>query len=168
MLCVTTRFRLQSPWSLLPMYLAYRRMRRDLEAAPGLARHAFLLQGPTAVCTLSIWATREALDGFANVPSHVAAVRYAKRNCREIWSAYWELDAVSRYASEWSGAAAWPALVPDAAQPWRLVAPRLDPASAGASPSETAETPPGARVGSVAWDWSRTPGVAAGEAVARR
>ena len=35
MMCVTTRFRLRHFWMLLPMYLTYRRMRRDLKQAPG-------------------------------------------------------------------------------------------------------------------------------------
>lgn len=155
MFCVTTRFHLRTPFALLPMYLAYRRMWRDLEAAPGLLRHAFLIQSPLAVCTLSIWASREALECFANVSSHVAAVRYAKRTCRGIWSAYWELDAVSRYASEWDGRAAWPELVPDSSQPWRLV-----PASPKTSePPATAlagavPTPALGRTRTVSWDWS--------------
>ncbi len=123
MLCVTTRFRLRTPWSLLAMYRAYRRMQRDLETASGLLRHAFLIQSPVAVCTLSVWASQDALDRFANARSHVTAVRYAKRACSEIWSAYWRLDAVSGYAREWTGQAAWPPLVPHAEQPWRLVEP---------------------------------------------
>jgi hypothetical protein len=123
MVCVTTRFRLRSPWSLLAMYRAYRCMQRDLETAPGLLRHAFLIQSPVAVCTLSVWASQEALDRFASARSHVAAVRCAKRECREIWSAYWRLDAVSGYAHAWTGRVAWPPLVPHAEQPWRLVEP---------------------------------------------
>jgi heme-degrading monooxygenase HmoA len=154
MLCVTTRFRLRTPLALLPIYLVFRRMRRDLESAPGLVRHAFLIQSPLAVCTLSIWATREAMERFATVPSHVAAVRYAKRSCRGVWSAYWELDAVSRYASEWDGPTAWPELIPDEIQPWRLVgrgssfASHDDRPVAGRASAATSRTTGGA------WDWS--------------
>lgn len=133
MLCVTTRFRLRTPWSLLAMYLAYRRMQRDLETAPGLLRHAFLVQSPVAVCTLSVWMSQEALDRFANTRSHVVAVRYAKHACREIWSAYWRLDAMSGYAREWTGRAAWPPLVSHAELPWRLV----EPSHPRASPPAT-------------------------------
>ena len=133
MMCVTTRFQVHRPWQLVWMYRSYRRMRRDLAAAPGLLRHAFLIQGPMACCTLSIWESREALDRFANVTSHVAAVRGAKGICREIWSAYWRLDAVSAYANSWTDCAAWPKLVPDSQQPWRLVSPANRPNHAPAS-----------------------------------
>ena len=123
MICVTTRFRLRHFWMLLPMYLTYRSMRRDLKRAPGLIRYAFLLQNPTACCTLSIWESEEALNTFTNAPRHVHAVRRAKRWCREIWSAYWRIDAISKYASQWqgSGQGKWPTLVPHPAYPWRLV-----------------------------------------------
>ncbi len=121
MMCVTTRFRLKYPWQLVSMYLAYRRMRLDLAAAPGLLRHAFTVEHPLACCTLSVWESREALERFANVRSHVRAVRQAKRICREIWSAYWRIDAISAYAGSWDGARDWPGLAPSAEQPWRLV-----------------------------------------------
>jgi hypothetical protein len=52
MICVTTRFRLKRPWHLVPMYLAFRAMRPDRAAAPGLLRAAFLVEGPHACCTL--------------------------------------------------------------------------------------------------------------------
>jgi heme-degrading monooxygenase HmoA len=121
MLCVTTRFRLTYPWQLPSMYLAYRRMRSDLEAAPGLLRHTFTIEHPLACYTLSVWESQEALERFANAHSHVRAVRHAKHICREIWSAYWHLDAVSAYASSWRGERGWPGLSPSAEQPWRLV-----------------------------------------------
>jgi hypothetical protein len=123
MVCVTTRFRLRRVWSLVPIYLSYRRMRRDLAVAPGLIRHAFLLQSPLVCCTLSVWESEAAVQRFANVRSHVSAVRSSKRLCRDIWSAYWHLDAVSAYANRWEGGAAWPELVPHSEQPWRLVPP---------------------------------------------
>jgi hypothetical protein len=123
MMCVTTRFQLKHFWDLLPMYLAYRRMRGDLRKAPGLIRYAFLLQSPVAFCTLSVWESENALERFANVSSHVHALRYAKRQCRDIWSAYWRIDAISRHANQWQGAAGWPELVPHATHPNRLVQP---------------------------------------------
>jgi len=66
------------------MYLKYRAMRIDLNDAQGLIRHAFFLQSPVVCCTLSIWESEEAFVKFAGVPSHVDAVRYAKRY--SIWS----------------------------------------------------------------------------------
>lgn len=111
MICVTTRFRLKHWWHILPMYLAYLRMRRDLRSVPGLLRYAFLIQSPAICCTLSLWASPPALTTFTNVASHVRAVRMAKVLCNEIWSAYWRLDAVSKSAGHWSGAVPLPTSV---------------------------------------------------------
>ncbi len=125
MMCVTTRFQLKHVWALVPMYLTYRRMRRDLDSAGGLIRYAFLIQSPLACCTFSIWESEEAIVLFSNVPGHVNAVRYAKRYCRDIWSAYWTIDAVSKYAHHWQGSVRWPTLIPDPTYPHgnRLVQP---------------------------------------------
>lgn len=123
MICVTTRFRLKHFWMLWPMYLTYRRMRRDLNQAPGLIRYAFLVQSPVACCTLSLWESEADLVTFSNVPNHVNAVRSAKYWCRDIWSAYWRIDAISKYASQWQGPGQgqWPTLIPHPVYPWRLV-----------------------------------------------
>jgi hypothetical protein len=125
MICITTRFQLKHVWNLIPMYLAYRRMRRDLNTASGLIRYAFLLQSPVACCTLSIWESEAALRLFSNVPSHINAVRRSKRWCRDIWSAYWRIDAVSKTANRWQGPrrGRWPALMPHPVYYWRLVEP---------------------------------------------
>jgi hypothetical protein len=124
LICVTTRFRLKHPLLLLPMYLAYRRMRRDLERAPGLIRYAFLLQSPVACCTFSLWESEEDIVTFSNVPNHIRGVRAAGRWCREIWSAYWRLDTVSKHANRWQGPGGqgrWPSFVPHPEYPWQLV-----------------------------------------------
>lgn len=121
MMCVTTRFRLKHLWTLVPMYLTYRRMHHDLAVAPGLIRHAFLVQSPWACCTFSIWASEEALRSFANNSMHLRAVRRAKRWCCGIWSAYWRLDAVSRFSTQWDGDVEWPPLQTDQTHPLQLV-----------------------------------------------
>lgn len=123
MICVTTRFRLRHFWMLLPMYLTYRQMGRDLKRASGLIRYAFLVQNPVAFCTLSVWESEAALVKFSNVPSHVHAVRRAKHWCCDIWSAYWRIDSVSKYANQWQGPGQgqWPTLMPHAVYPWHLV-----------------------------------------------
>jgi heme-degrading monooxygenase HmoA len=108
MYCVTTRFRLKHFWQMVFMYLAYWRMQRDIRAAPGLIRHAFLLEGPRTCCTFSIWASEAAIRDFSNVLSHLAALRKSKQMCRDIWSAYWQLDMVSKYASSWPDRTPWP------------------------------------------------------------
>ena len=129
MMCITTRFRLRHFWMMLPMYLTYRGLRKDLKQAKGLIRYAFLFQSPVACCTLSIWESEEAFVRFSNVTDHVRAVRRAKRWCGEIWSGYWRIDAVSKYANQWqasvktgeAGPGQWPILVPHAVFPWHLV-----------------------------------------------
>jgi hypothetical protein len=125
MICVTTRFRVRHAWLLIPLYLRYQGLRRDLALAPGLIRYAFLVQSPVACCTVSIWESEEALVAFSNVRGHIQAVRWAKRWCRDIWSAYWHVDAVSAYAHEWrgqgTGRGQWPVLLPHPEYSWRLV-----------------------------------------------
>ena len=54
MIYVTTRLRLKRFWTLLPMYLAYRWMRRDLNQTPGLIRYAFLPQSSEAWLYIAI------------------------------------------------------------------------------------------------------------------
>jgi hypothetical protein len=108
MVCVTTRFRLRHPWDLARMYFAYLRMRQELRTAPGLLRHAFLIQSPVSCLTMSVWESEEAHMKFSSGATHVAAVRLAMRLCPDIWSAYWRLDALSRSANRWQGIREWP------------------------------------------------------------
>ncbi len=121
MYCVTTRFRLKHFWQLLPMYLAYWRMQRDLEVVPGLIRYAFLFEGPRTLCIFSVWESEDAIKDFSNVRSHLAALRKSKHMCQAIWSAYWSLDAISKYASSWHGVKSWPTLTPHTKYPHRLI-----------------------------------------------
>jgi hypothetical protein len=120
MYCVTTRFHLKHCWDLLPIYFSYRKMLPDLRSAPGLLRYAFLLESPTACCTLSIWQSEAAIIAFSNVHSHIRALRRAKRWCHHIWSAYWQIDAISKYSNAWPGSVPWPSLVEHPLYPHRL------------------------------------------------
>jgi hypothetical protein len=122
MICVTTRFHLRRFWHLLPMYLAYKRIKPDLRKTPGLIRFAFLVEHPCVCFTFSIWETQDALEKFANTSAHIRAVRQAKQLCQNIWSAYWHLDAVSKYANMWQDSVPWPSLVVHPSLPHRLVA----------------------------------------------
>jgi heme-degrading monooxygenase HmoA len=121
MICVMTRFRLSRWWHLAAIYLDYRRMRPDLSAAPGLIRHAFMLQNPLTCYTFSIWESERALRGFSNTSAHVHGVRLAHRVCCDIWSSYASIDAISKSAQSWPGEASWPTLVPHALLRNRLV-----------------------------------------------
>lgn len=100
--CVITRFGLRSARDLLPTYLDYRRVAREAARTPGLLRAAFLVEGPAACYSLSLWASRDAIPHFGtNVLSHVAAGNRVfgrlATNCGrpEIWSTKWRLDSVS-------------------------------------------------------------------------
>ena len=103
------------------MYRALRGMRADLEATPGLVRYAFLVEEPRTCYTLSIWKSEAALERFINVRSHIAALRRAQHWCDDIWSGYWQLDAVSRSAQQWPGQEPWPVFVAHPTHPNRLV-----------------------------------------------
>ncbi len=111
MICVTTRFHLRYFWQLIPMYFLYRYMLSDIQTTRGLIRYAFLVESPHVCYTLSIWTSQQHLESFSNVPRHIHAVRQAKRLCKAIWSAYWHLDVVSKYANTWLGSPEWPDLV---------------------------------------------------------
>jgi hypothetical protein len=108
-ICVMTRFELRHVWDLVPIYLRYRGMRRNLARTPGLVRYGFLLQTPRACVTISIWESGTDIAHFPHdVPEHVPAVRWVKQHCRHVWSGYWRLDMVSKTADEWPGSTPWP------------------------------------------------------------
>jgi hypothetical protein len=83
-----------------------------------------MVQSPRVCFTLSVWESEAAIVAFSNVPSHIYAVRGAHAWCRQIWSAYWKLDAISRHAQSWEGTTDWPALVRHPELAHRLIDPR--------------------------------------------
>ena len=108
--CMLTRFGLRSLWSLVPFYLAYRRVRGEARSIPGLLRTAFLIEGPRTCYTLSIWQNDSAIHAFGSLPGHVRAARAAfgrtwrkDVNRAEIWSAQFRLWAVSCHNLQWEG-----------------------------------------------------------------
>lgn len=108
--CVITRFGLRSAHFLLPTYLDYWRVVREAAHTPGLLRSALLVENPTTVYSLSIWASSEAIPQFGtNVPYHVHAARSVfgrlpknQSGRPEIWSTKWRLDSVSNNLA-WAG-----------------------------------------------------------------
>ena len=121
MICVTTRFRLKHFWQLIPMWFLYRRLQRGLKIAPGLMRHAFVLESPLVLYTFSIWESNEAIVRYTNDVSHIYALRKSKQMCQDIWSAYWTISAMSKFALSWPGIKAWPTFVPDPKHHNRLI-----------------------------------------------
>ncbi len=104
-LCVITRFGLQSARFLLPTYRDYRHVMRDLETShiPGFLRSAFIVENPTTCYSVSLWSSWDDIPHFGTeVPYHVDAarrifgrVRLSANNRPEIWSTKWQLASVS-------------------------------------------------------------------------
>jgi hypothetical protein len=108
--CVLTRFRLRSAWSLLPFYLAFRRVRRESRKVAGLLQALFLIEDWRTCYTLSLWINECAIVDFGRVKSHINAANSAfgptyRRDLQrpEIWSAQFRLWAVSSHNLGWEG-----------------------------------------------------------------
>lgn len=105
--CVLTRFHLRSSWSLIPFYLAFRRVRREAREIAGLLQAAFLVENRHTCYTLSLWKDDYSIVDFGRVRSHIDAANsvfagaYGQRP--EIWSAQFRLWAVSCYNLNWEG-----------------------------------------------------------------
>lgn len=108
--CVLTRFRLRSAWSLVPFYIAFRRIRRESQKIAGLLQSLFLIEDLRTCYTLSIWKNDCAIVDFGRVRSHIEAANSAfgptyRRDLErpEIWSAQFRLWAVSSHNMNWEG-----------------------------------------------------------------
>jgi len=108
--CVLTRFQLRSFWSLIPFYLAFRRVRRASRDVAGLLQAVFLLEDFHTCYTLSLWQDDWAIVDFGRVRAHVTAANSAFNptyreglNRAEIWSAQFRLWAVSCHNLNWEG-----------------------------------------------------------------
>lgn len=109
--CVLTRFQLRSVWSLIPFYIAFRRVRRSARDISGLLHAGFLVENLHTCYTMSLWKDDCAiLDFSTRVHAHVRAANSAfgptyrsdlKR--AEIWSAQFRLWAVSEHNLQWEG-----------------------------------------------------------------
>jgi hypothetical protein len=108
--CVLTRFRLRSCLSLIPFYLAFRRVRDDAREIEGLLQATFLVENLHTCYTLSLWKEDWAIPEFGRLRSHVNAANSAfaptyrkDLNRAEIWSAQFRLWAVSCHNLNWEG-----------------------------------------------------------------
>jgi hypothetical protein len=108
--CVLTRFRLRSILSLIPFYLAFRRVRRSAQDVAGLLKSVFLVEDLHTCYTMSLWRDDCAIVEFGGLHAHVAAANSAFHptyrkdlNRAEIWSAQFRLWAVSCHNMNWEG-----------------------------------------------------------------
>jgi len=106
--CLITRFQLRSPWSLLPFYVWFRRVRKESRKVRGLLKAVFLVENLRTCYTVSFWSDEDAIVEFGNVHSHIAAANSAFRpkyrhdkKRAEIWSAQFRLWAVSCHNLNW-------------------------------------------------------------------
>ena len=108
--CVMTRFRLRSAWSLIPFYLAFRRVRRSARDVAGLLKATFLVEDLRTCYTVSFWKDECAIVDFGRVHAHITAANSAfgptwRKDLKrpEIWSAQFRLWAVSAHNLNWEG-----------------------------------------------------------------
>lgn len=108
--CVLTRFHLRSIWSLIPFYLAFRRVRTEAREVAGLLQAVFLIENRRTCYTLSLWKDDQSIVRFGNVRSHIKAANsvFASGACNgpqgpEIWSAQFRMWAVSCHNLHWEG-----------------------------------------------------------------
>jgi hypothetical protein len=108
--CVLSRFRLNSPLSLIPFYFAFRRVRREARSVGGLLEAVFLVEGARTCYTLSLWRDDWSIVEFGGIRSHIDAANsvfgatYHKDAKRaEIWSAQFRLWALSCHNLNWDG-----------------------------------------------------------------
>jgi hypothetical protein len=105
--CVLTRFHLRSSWSLIPFYLAFRRVRREARAIAGLLQASFLVENRRTCYTLSLWKDDYSIVDLGSIRSHVVAANSvfsgAYGQVPEIWSAQFRMWAVSCHNLKWEG-----------------------------------------------------------------
>jgi hypothetical protein len=108
--CVLTRFKLRSPLWLIPIYLHYRRVRREAVRVEGLLHTMFIIQDFKTCFTYSLWSDDSAIVRFGSTRAHVAAgnaamgAAYCDAMGRpEIWSAHFRLVGASARNMCWQG-----------------------------------------------------------------
>lgn len=108
--CVLTRFHLRSSWSLIPFYLAFRRVRKEARQVAGLLQAVFLVEDRRTCYTLSLWKDDQSIVRFGGVRSHIDAANsiFTSGSCNgrkgpEIWSAQFRMWAVSCHNLNWEG-----------------------------------------------------------------
>jgi hypothetical protein len=108
--CLLTRFQVKSVWSLIRLYLWYRRVRHEARTVSGLLKTVFLVENLRTCYTLSIWESGKAILEFnTKILTHVDAANSSFRELTldggrpQLWSAQFRLSAVSPHNLRWNG-----------------------------------------------------------------
>lgn len=101
-----SRLRFKHIWYTFPAWIRFRRLYRDIAGHPGFVRGQVSVADPWTVVNISVWEGRRAMLEWSGLPGHIDAVRWTYGRTREVWSADWSLNRVSRSASRWEGD--WP------------------------------------------------------------
>lgn len=117
--CVLTRFKVRSPIDLLRFFLLSRQIRRASKRISGLITSLFLVENLSTFFTLSIWKDRDAVLRFNTiVTEHITSANWCFRRLRLsssgrvlLWSAQFQLTAVSPHNLCWEGVDVEPYLI---------------------------------------------------------
>ena len=105
-----TRVRLKHAWMTPILLTRFWWMRRSARRAPGHLMSFMVAEGPWTTVNISVWSSPQAARWWSGRREHVDAVRLTYRWAREVWSAEWSLNGVSRSAHAWAGGPAFDAL----------------------------------------------------------
>ncbi len=89
LLVVTTRSRLRGPWLFPAMFVASRRIRRQLAATDGLVVGASIVAGPTEFWTITVWRSRHLMQEFMRSGAHGEIMWRISRWLRSFWLFRW-------------------------------------------------------------------------------
>ncbi len=101
MLAVTTRNKLKSARFLLPMLIARRRVREQLQRTRGLVRWADAIASPTEFYTFTVWPNKQVMFNFMSSDEHRDLMWLFTKWSDEFWSMRWLPS--EHELGEWNG-----------------------------------------------------------------
>ena len=108
--CVLTRFRLRSVRSVFKFFQFYRLVKSQTKRVPGLITSTFLVEDMHTCYTLSLWRDADSILQFNSlVHGHIEAANSCFKHLQisngrpQLWSAQFDLSAVSPFNLYWEG-----------------------------------------------------------------
>ncbi len=101
LLVVTTRSRLRGVRQFPAMFLATRRVRRQLASTEGVVRWASVIASPTEFWTITVWRSRHEMQEFMRSDAHGDIMWDFRRLLRSLWLVRWRPTA--RELGSWRG-----------------------------------------------------------------